>query len=715
MNPSHIKSISIGIDLKESHVQAVAKLLEQGATVPFIARYRKEITGNLDEVSITHIRDRLEQLQELDKRKNSILKSLKQHGHLTDELKVQVQNSTTLSNLEDIYLPYRPKRRTRATVAREKGLAPLAQEIFLQTGIDPFEAAAPFVNPAKTVDTIDDALAGARDIVAETINEDVHARSALRDLFEKKGHIKTRCLPGKESEGAKYKDYFDWQEPAISVKSHRVLAARRGEKEGFLSLTIEPPETEALMLLKHLFVKGEGEDSKQVALAVTDGYRRLLSRAMETESRLATKEKADSEAIRIFVKNLRQLLLSPPLGAKRVLGIDPGIRTGSKLACLDRQGQLIHHDILHIGMSGEKAQEAARKIKHICRLFKIEAIAVGNGTGGRETESFVRNLRLEPDVTVTLVNESGASIYSASETAREEFPDLDITIRGAVSIGRRLMDPLSELIKIDPKSIGVGQYQHDVDQKALKKALDDVTVSCVNRVGVDINRASAQLLSYISGIGPRTARNIITYRNENGPYRSRNELKAVPQMGVRAFEQSAGFLRIRNGTNCLDASAVHPESYHIVEKMAEDNGCKVIDLIRKPSIREQVDMSMYVTTVIGLPTLQDIMAELAKPGRDPRDRFEVFAFASDIHKIDDVTPGMKLPGIVTNVTAFGAFVDIGVHQDGLVHISELSDHFVTDPASIVTVHQKVIVRVKSVDSRRNRISLSMKSVSNMGP
>lgn len=710
MITAHIKSISSEINLKASLIQAVVTLLEEGATVPFIARYRKEKTGNLDEVSITHIRDRLLQLQELEKRKDSVLKSLEQHGHLTDELKLQVRNAPTLSNLEDIYLPYRPKRRTRATVAREKGLEPLAHEIFLQTGIDPFQSAVPFVDPEKAVGSIDEALAGARDIMAESINEDSRARSALRNLFEKRGIIKTRCLPGKEQEGIKYKDYFDWEQLAASAPSHRILAARRGEKEGILGLTVEPPEDEALALLRHLFVKGKGQDARQVDEAVVDSYRRLLSRAMETESRLSLKEKADSEAIKIFVKNLRQLLLAPPLGAKRVLGIDPGVRTGSKLACLDRQGKLIHHDTLYIGISKKQDREAAQKIKNICRDFKIEAIAVGNGTGGRETESFIRHLDIEPGIPSSLVNESGASIYSASHIAREEFPDLDITIRGAVSIGRRLMDPLSELIKIDPKSIGVGQYQHDVDQKALKKALDDVTVSCVNRVGVDVNRASVQLLSYVSGIGTRIARNIIARRNENGPFRSRDELKAVPHMGPVAFEQSAGFLRIRDGINCLDASAVHPESYPIVEKMAADVGCAVDDLLSEASLRQRIDISRYVSPTVGLPTLQDIMTELAKPGRDPRDRFQVFAYASGIHRIEDIVPGMKLPGIVTNVTAFGAFVDIGVHQDGLVHISELSDHFVRDPASIVSVQQKVVVSVKSVDVQRKRISLSMKPV-----
>ena len=713
MNTSHVSIISSELALKESQIQAVAALLEQGATIPFIARYRKETTQSLDEVAIISIRDRLVQLEELHNRKESILKSLEEHGHLTEVLKDSVLAAKTLSEVEDIYLPYRPKRRTRATIAKEKGLEPLAMMIFSQNGLNPFDQAVSFLSAEKEVTTIEAALGGARDILAEKISEDRDARSCLRHLFLTKGIIISRVAQKKEADGAKYKDYFDWKEPVNAVPSHRLLAMRRGEREDILNISIAPDEKESLQILEDLFVKGSGEDSEQVRLAVHDSYKRLLSRSIETEIRLATKEKADDEAIRIFAQNLRQLLLAPPLGSKPVLAIDPGFRTGCKIACLDSQGKLLHHDTVYPHLPA-KATATAQTIYDLCQQYEIKAIAVGNGTAGRETEAFLKSLNLPSDLQVVLVNESGASIYSASDVARKEFPDLDLTVRGSVSIGRRLMDPLSELVKIDPKAIGVGQYQHDVDQTALKKSLDDVVISCVNAVGVDVNRASVELLTYISGLGPQLARNIVAFRDEKGPFRSREELKPVPRLGPKAFEQSAGFLRITDGVNPLDASAVHPESYGIVESIAKDLNCSVADLMKATTLKDKIDLARYVTETVGMPTLKDIMLELARPGRDPRSRFEAFAFESGVEKIEDLQPGMKLPGIITNVTAFGAFVDIGVHQDGLVHISELSNQFVKDPMKIVKVHQKVRVTVLAVDLKRNRISLSMKNVSEKG-
>ncbi len=683
-------------------------LLDEGATIPFIARYRKEATGSLDEIVITSIRDRLNQLKELDHRRETILKSLEKHGHLTDELKEAVFAAETMAILEDIYLPYRPKRRTKATIAMEKGLEPLARIIFEQTGKDPYESAANFIDSEKKVDSAEDALTGAGHIIAEWINENSKARAWLRRLFMEKGTIRSVVSSGMESKGSKYKDYFDWEEPVAKTPSHRILAMRRGEKEDILNLTIEPSEEDAVAILDTIFVKGDGKDSKQVKLAVRDSYKRLLSRSMETETRLVSKERADADAIKIFEDNLRQLLLAPPLGALRVMGIDPGFRTGCKLACLDRQGKFLHHETIYPHMSEKKTRDAAQTVRMLCHKYQIEAIAIGNGTAGRETEDFVKNLSIN-DVHVILVNESGASIYSSSAIAREEFPDLDLTIRGAISIGRRLMDPLSELVKIDPKSIGVGQYQHDVDPSSLKQALDDVVISCVNSVGVDVNQASVQLLTYVSGLGPQLAKNIVAYRNENGPFPSRMALKNVPRLGPKAFEQSAGFLRINKGNNPLDASAVHPESYHIVDNMARDLGCKVTDLMADKTLRGKIDISTYATDTIGIPTLNDILDELSKPGRDPRESFSAFAFADGIKEIKDLKPGMKLPGIVTNVTAFGAFVDIGVHQDGLVHISELSNRYVKNPADIVKVNQNVMVTVINVDIDRGRISLSMKT------
>ncbi len=690
-------------------VEAVASLLTEGATIPFIARYRKEATGSLDEIGVTAIRDRLNQLKDLKDRQTAILKSLEKHGHLTEALQEKVLSAETMAVLEDIYLPYKPKRRTRAVVAKEKGLEPLALMLFDQKGIDPITAAAPFIDTEKQVNTVEDALAGARDIIAEIINENDGARAALRKLFFTKATVKNKVVSGMEEKGMKFRDYFDWEEPVAQVPSHRMLAMFRGEKEDVLNLDVFPDEAEAISLLENIFVKEGGADAEQVMLAVSDCYKRLLSRSMETETRVFAKERADQEAIRVFSENLRQLLLAPPLGAKRMMGIDPGFRTGCKVVCLDRQGKLLHHDTIFPHMSNKQTVDAAEKIKALCIQFEVEAIAVGNGTAGRETESFIRNIPFEKPVQVVMVNESGASIYSASETARKEFPDLDLTIRGAVSIGRRLMDPLAELVKIDPKSIGVGQYQHDVDQTFLKQALDDVVMSCVNGVGVDLNRASLQLLAYVSGLNAGIAKNIVSYREENGPFRNRKQLLKVPRLGPKAFEQSAGFLRIPDAENPLDASAVHPESYHIVDAMAKDLGASVIDIIQKPDIRELIDVARYVTNTVGIPTLRDILNELAKPGRDPRKTFEAFSFADGIEKIETLRPGMKLPGIVTNITAFGAFVDIGVHQDGLVHISQMADRFVKNPADIVKVQQQVAVTVLEVDLARNRISLSMKS------
>jgi uncharacterized protein len=708
MNEAHIPKIAQELSLTQKQVQATGDLLNEGATVPFIARYRKEATGSLDEVAITAVRDRLNQLMELDKRREAILKSLEERGQLTDELKEKILSAETMVVLEDIYLPYRPKRRTRATIAKEKGLEPLAHLLFAQGDIDPLAEAAAFVDPEKGVDSADDALAGACDIIAEWVNEDQTARARMRDFYSSKALFKSKVIPEKESEGIKYRDYFDWEEPVNTAPSHRILAMRRGEKEGFLTLRVIPPEEEALEILDGLFVKGEGPVSQQVRMAVHDSYKRLLSSSMETEIRLATKKRADEEAIRVFVENLRQLLLAPPLGQKNVLAIDPGFRTGCKVVCLDRQGKLLHTETIYPLQSEKAAAEAGSKIREMCERFGIEAIAVGNGTAGRETETFIRSLDLPKNIQVVMVNESGASVYSASEVAREEFPDQDVTVRGAVSIGRRLMDPLAELVKIDPKSIGVGQYQHDVDQGALKNSLDDVVVSSVNHVGVEVNTASKQLLTYISGLGPQLAKGIVEYRNGNGPFQSREGLKQVPRLGPKAFEQAAGFLRIGDGENPLDRSAVHPESYPIVDAMARDLGCSVLDLMREGKLRERINLKQYISEKVGLPTLNDILSELSKPGRDPREQFEAFRFAEGVEKIEDVKPGMKLPGIVTNLTAFGVFVDIGVHQDGLVHISELSSRFVKNPAEVVKVHQRVMVTVLDVDLERGRISLSMK-------
>lgn len=705
---SHVKRIAGELGIKVKQAQAAADLLEDGCTVPFIARYRKEATGSLDEVHLTTIRDRLEQLAELDKRREAILKSLEERELLTEDLNKAVMAADSMAVLEDIYLPYRPKRRTRATIAREKGLEPLAEILYAQGQIDPESEAREFIDPEKGVESAEDALAGARDIMAEKINEDSKVRATIRKLFFDKGQARSKVVAGKESEGSKFRDYFDWRENIASAPGHRLLAMLRGEKEGVISLQVRPSEEEALALLRRMVVKARNEAARQVELAAEDGYKRLLAPSMETETRQEAKKRADEEAIRVFAENLRELLLAAPLGRKRVLALDPGYRTGAKLICLDAQGKLLHHDTIYPTQSPKMVEQAATTVRDLCRRFEIEAIAVGNGTGGRETESFVRSLELPKAITVVMVNESGASIYSASKAAREEFPDHDVTVRGAVSIGRRLMDPLAELVKIDPKSIGVGQYQHDVDQGALKNSLDDVVTSCVNRVGVEVNTASKELLTYVSGLGPTLAKNIIAQRDGNGPFRSRKELLKVPRLGPKAFEQAAGFLRIREGNDPLDASAVHPESYPIVERFARDLGCSVKDLMQEEELRQKIRLENYMTDKVGLPTLKDIMRELAKPGRDPREKFEAFSFAEQVNSIEDVKPGMKLPGIVTNVTKFGAFVDIGVHQDGLVHVSQLANRFVKDPAEVVKPQQKVTVTVLDVDLQRKRISLSMR-------
>jgi uncharacterized protein len=716
MLEKYLARISQELQIQPRQVAATALLLEEGATVPFIARYRKERTGELDEVKITAVRDRLEQLTALDQRRESILTSLRERELLTDELAGRLEKAETLSALEDLYLPYRPKKRTRATVAKERGLEPLADLLWAQDpALDPVAEATAFVNPEKEVPDADAALAGARDILAERISDTAEARADLRKLYQEKGQLRSKVLSGKETEAAKFQDYFDWTEPVATAPSHRVLAVRRGETEGFLLVRVAPPEEDALRLLEARFVTGRGPAAEQVRLAVQDSYKRLLGFAMEGETRVWMKKRADEEAIRVFAENLRELLLASPLGQKRVLAIDPGFRTGCKLALLDAQGQLLSHDVIYPEKSARERAEAGEVIRGAVQRFGMEAIAIGNGTASRETEAFVRSLNLPASVAVVMVSESGASIYSASEVAREEFPNHDVTVRGAVSIGRRLMDPLAELVKIDPKSIGVGQYQHDVDQSALKRSLDDTVISCVNSVGVEVNTASKHLLSYVSGLNARVAAALVEYRNANGPFRSREDFRKVPGLGPKAFEQAAGFLRIRDGQHPLDASAVHPERYALVETMARDVGCTVPDLLRNSTLRKKIRLDQYVSAEVGLPTLQDILAELAKPGRDPREKFEVFSFDHNVQKVEDLKPGQKLPGIVTNVAAFGAFVDVGVHQDGLVHISQLSDEFVKNPADVVKVGQRVQVTVLEVDLPRKRISLSLKTNPELTP
>ncbi len=723
MIEKHLVQITNELGLQARQVAATAVLLEEGATVPFIARYRKERTGELDEVKITAIRDRLEQLEVLDKRREAIISSLDERKLLTEELRAKVESAATLNSLEDIYLPFKPRKRTRATIAKELGLEPLSDTLWKQDpSTDPELLAAPYVGntitvdaKTSTLDTVAAVLAGARDILAERINDDANARAQLRNLYLSKGIIKSTLISGKEEEGAKFKDYFDWSETAATAPSHRILAMRRGETEGVLYFRLTPPENEALGTLFSLFVRGTSPAAKQVQLACEDCLKRLLGFAMEVEARGFYKKKADEEAIRVFAENLRELLLASPLGQKITLGIDPGFRTGCKVVLLDRQGKLLANEVIYPGRGRGEEIEAAEAILNMVRLHKVEAIAIGNGTASRETETFVKKLKLPTSIQIVVVSESGASIYSASEIAREEFPDLDLTVRGAVSIGRRLMDPLAELVKLDPKSIGVGQYQHDVDQAALKRSLDDVVVSCVNKVGVELNTASRHLLAYVSGLNSRTAASLVTHRDTNGPFRSRAELLKISGLGPKAFEQAAGFLRIRGGEHPLDASSVHPERYELVDRMAADLGCTVPELMKDPVKRSAIKLDRYVTPEVGLPTLKDIVAELAKPGRDPREQFEAFSFADGVEKVEDLQPGMKLPGIVTNVTAFGAFVDVGVHQDGLVHISQISDDFVKNPAEFLKVGQRVQATVMEVDLPRKRIALSLKTKVDLSP
>jgi len=711
MNQSHINHIVNEQNLDIFQVQAVAKLLTDGATIPFIARYRKEETGLLDEVAITLIRDKLNSLQELDERKISVIKSIDRNGHLTLSLEKKINIASTLAEVEDIYLPYKPKKRTKANIARENGLEPLANILFEQNGIDAEKEALLYIDKKKGIDSVEKALTGAIHIIAEKINEDKQARFLIRKLFFTQSILKSKVVPGMEEKGIKFKDYFDFEEPAATALSHRILAIRRGENEGVLNLSVLPPSEQGIAILQDMFVKGDESDSKQVEIAAQDCYKRLLSKSMETETRSDLKERADFEAIKIFSKNLFQLLVAPPFGAKRVMGLDPGFKTGCKIVCLDEQGKLLCNDTIFPHTSSTVEKKSAEKIRSLCKEHNIEAIAIGNGTAGRETKEYISNFDFLKDIKTIMVDESGASVYSASKIAREEFPDYDITVKGAVSIGRRLIDPLSELVKIDPKAIGVGQYQHDVNQTSLKKKLDDVVINCVNKVGVDINRASVQLLSYVSGIGPKLAKNIVEYRDLNGPYISRNQLLNVPRLGPMAYEQSAGFLRIKDGKNPLDTSAIHPESYYIVDIIANDLDCAVSDLITNQPLIKKVVLNNYVTDKVGLPTLEDIISELARPGIDPRDSFEEFSFAKDVKSVSDLKKGMKLPGIITNITAFGAFVDIGIHQDGLVHISQMIDKFIKDPSEVVKVHQKVEVTVIEIDTARNRISLSMKQKS----
>ncbi|HEY9775444.1 MAG TPA: Tex family protein [Planktothrix sp.] len=712
MAQGHKEKIAAELGISPAQVSAVIELLTEGATIPFIARYRKEATGSLDEVAIGNIRDRREQLEELDKRRAAICESLKERELLSDELNARLTAAGTMSELEDIYLPFRPKRKTRASAAREKGLESLAKEIFSGRSNAPERDAQSYINAEKGVATGEEALGGARDIIAEWISEDEKLRKEMRTFWSRKSSFTSTVAKGKETDGAKFKDYFDWSETTTSIPSHRILAMLRGEAEGFLKLKLAAPEEEAISIVEQRFARDRSPSSSQRKLAANDAYKRLLAPSLETEIRAALKERADEQAIDVFTRNVRELLMSPPLGQKAVLGVDPGFRTGCKVVCLDPQGKLLHNDVIYPHTEGSSSNKSATKVVQLCKKYHIEAIALGNGTASRETDAFLRAIDWPshdlPKLPIVLVNESGASIYSASETARQEFPDYDITVRGAVSIGRRLMDPLAELVKIDPKSIGVGQYQHDVDQTLLKRGLDDTVMSCVNAVGVELNTASKHLLSYVSGLGPQLAANVIKHREDNGPFKSRSELKKVARLGPKAFEQCAGFLRIHNAANQLDSSAVHPERYALVERMAKDFGTNIAELVKNETIRQRIDIKKYVDAEVGLPTLNDIMTELAKPGRDPRAQLDPVSFSEGVHSINDLKEGMRLPGIVTNVTAFGAFVDVGVHQDGLVHVSEMADRFIKDPSTFVKVNQKVDVTVLSVDKDRKRIALSMK-------
>ncbi|MBA4850016.1 Tex family protein [Emticicia sp. BO119] len=702
MTSKQVQIIVQTVSAAEKYIINTITLLEEGATVPFIARYRKEMTGSMDEVQIASVKDLHSKFLEADKRREAIIKSIEEQGKMTQELLNKLQNALYLNELEDLYLPYKQKRKTRASIAIEKGLESLAKIIFAQKDRN-IEAIAEKYLTDK-VESVEDALQGARDIMAEWINEDIQARNAVRKIFERESIVTAKVKKGKKEEGAKYQDYFEFSEPVSRIPSHRLLAIRRGEEEGILSVDISIEAERGTDALDRIYLKGLPEAKGHVADAITDSYNRLLKPSIETEFSNLSKQKADGEAIKIFAGNLRQLLLASPLGQKRVLAIDPGFRTGCKTVCLNEHGDLLHDTVLY---PIDKNMEAEGVIKKLVYDYKIQAIAIGNGTASRETESFVKSLKLDK-IQIHVVSEQGASIYSASEIAREEFPKKDVTVRGAISIGRRLMDPLAELVKIDPKSIGVGQYQHDVEQKMLKETLDSVVESCVNLVGVELNTASKHLLSYVSGLGPSLAQNIVDYRAKNGAFSSRDELKKVPRLGAKAFEQSAGFLRINGAKNPLDNSAVHPETYGVVEKMAKDIGLKVSDLINNAQLKSKINLNNYVTATVGLPTLNDILSELQKPGRDPREALEEFEFAADVHKIEDLKEGMILPGIVTNITAFGCFVDIGVHQDGLIHVSQMANRFIKDPNEVVKVHQKVQVKVTEVDIPRKRIALSMK-------
>lgn len=704
--PNYALLISTELNISLKQVANTISLLDEGATIPFISRYRKEMTGSLDEVEIGNIKERYAKLQEIQKRRETILTTIEEQGVLTDELRKKIEGTWDANELEDLYLPYKPKRKTRAVKAKERGLEPLADILMLQQERDVENRAVAFLT--DEVPNVEEALQGARDIIAEKVNEDIKAREVTRILFERQAVITSKLVKGKEEEAAKYRDYFDFSEPLKRCPSHRLLAMRRGEKEGFLKVSVSPDAEEAVERLERLFVKGRNAAAEQVAMAVEDAYKRLLAPSIENEVGNAVREKAESEAIRVFAANLRQLLLSPPLGQKRVLAIDPGFRTGCKVVCIDAQGNLLHNETIYPHPPQNDTKQAYKKIDSLVEAYKIEAIAIGNGTASRETESFIRNIRFNRDLQVFVVSEDGASVYSASKTARDEFPDYDVTVRGAVSIGRRLMDPLAELVKIDPKSIGVGQYQHDVDQNNLKSSLDQVVESCVNLVGVELNTASQHLLTYVSGLGPQLAKNIVEFRAENGPFSSRKSLTKVPRLGAKAFEQCAGFLRISGANNPLDNSAVHPESYPIVEQMAKDLNCSVSDLINDKALRQRIDLKKYVTDKVGIPTLTDIISELEKPGRDPRRVIKVFEFSPDVRTIEDLRQGMVLPGIVTNITNFGAFVDVGVKQDGLVHISQLADRYVSDPNEVVSLHQHVQVKVLEVDVARKRVQLSMK-------
>lgn len=704
---NYARSIAKALGLPEKQVSNTLELLDSGATIPFIARYRKEATGTLDEVQITQIRDMKERLVEIDKRRASIIDSIEEQGKMNAELKKKLENANSLTELEDLYLPFKPKRKTKASIAIEKGLEPLAIVIYDQSSVDLKKIALSYIDKEKGLNTLDEVLQGARDIVAEWISENSQIRETMRNLFIKEAFITSKVKRDKKESGSKYEIYFDASEKLNRVPSHRLLAMLRGEEEGFLSLSIKPDSERAIRMLEKFTLKDRNTCSYQVKVATADAYQRLLQPQMETEMRKHFKALADDNAIEVFSTNLRQLLMASPLGQKRILAIDPGFRTGCKVVALNEQGKLLNHTAIYPHPPQQEYKNASETIKSWVSEYQIEAIAIGNGTAGRETEHFIKYIPFDRKVEIVLVNESGASVYSASEVAREEFGDYDLTVRGAVSIGRRLMDPLAELVKIDPKSIGVGQYQHDVNQTKLQKKLGEVVESCVNFVGVELNTASKELLSYISGVGNVLAKNIVEYRNKNGAFKSREELKKVPRFGEKAFEQAAGFLRIHNAQNPLDSSAVHPESYHIVEKMAIDQHCHIADLMQQEELRKQIDLKKYISAKVGMPTLQDIMQELAKPGRDPRTQFENFEFNENIHTINDLTIGMVVPGIVTNITNFGCFVDIGVHQDGLVHISRLANKYVTNPNDVVKLRQKVMVKVEEIDIPRKRISLSM--------